>query len=310
MTSIQSSSSRGYLFVFIAVLFWGGSASLAKYLFTIRFDTLIITQTRSSLSFILLASYFALKDRSVFRIDPADLYKFVLVGVIGIAVTNFSYYFTVQLSSVATAILLQYTAPVLVMLYAIFVSKEEELNGLKVVSLFLALGGCYLAVSGGAGSEIQLSGWGWVAGLVSSLSFAFMLLISKRVLRKYPVWTMLVYAFGFSMLFWLVVNPPWAIAAKGYTAEDWAIFWLFAVVSILIPHALFMKSLSLLEATSVGIASTMEPVVAILIAYVALGESLSGVQMLGGVAVVGAVLLLQLRPLMLKRAGGGTPHAQ
>jgi drug/metabolite transporter (DMT)-like permease len=303
MASTQSPSSRGYLFLFIAVLFWGGSASLAKYLFTTKFDTLIITQTRTSLSFVLLAAYFAFKDRSVFRIALADLYQFALVGVFGIAVTNFSYYFTVQLTTVATAILVQYTAPVMVMLYAVFISKEEELNGLKLVSLLLALGGCYFAVSGGTGTEIQLSGWGLVAGPVSALSFAFMLLFSKRVLRKYPVWTMLVYAFGFSMLFWLVVNPPWIIAAKGYTAEDWGIFWLFAVVSILIPHALFMKSLSLLDATSVGIASTMEPVVAIVVAYIVLGESLSGVQAFGALAVVAAVLLLQLRPLMIKLAG-------
>jgi drug/metabolite transporter (DMT)-like permease len=303
MAPTQSPPSRGYLFLFIAVLFWGGSASLAKYLLTTKFDTLIITQTRSSLSFVLLAAYFAFKDRSVFRIAFADLYQFALVGVFGIAVTNFSYYFTVQLTTVATAILVQYTAPVMVMLYAVFISKEEELNGLKLVSLLLALGGCYFAVSGGTGTVIQLSGWGLVAGPISAISFAFMLLFSKRVLRKYPVWTMLVYAFGFSMLFWLVVNPPWAIAAKGYTSEDWGIFWLFAVVSILIPHALFMKSLSLLDATSVGIASTMEPVVAIVVAYIVLGESLSGVQAFGALAVVAAVLLLQLRPLMIKLAG-------
>lgn len=298
MTSTQSASSRGYFFLLVAVLFWGGSASLAKYLFTTKFDTLIITQTRSSLSFILLAAYFALRNRSVFRIDRADLYQFALIGVVGIAVTNFSYYYTVQVTSVATAILIQYTAPVIVMLYAVFISKDEELNGLKLVSLLFALAGCYFAVSGGVGATIQLSGWGLVAGPVSALSFAFMLLFSKKVLRKYPVWTMLIYAFGFSMIFWLFVNPPWEIVGKGYTSADWGIFWLFAVVSILIPHVLFMKSLSLLDATSVGIASTMEPVVAIGVAYVALGESLSGIQMLGGLAVVAAVLLLQLRPLL------------
>lgn len=121
---------------------------------------------------------------------------------------------------------------------------------------------------------------------------------------------MLVYAFGFATLFWLFVNPPWEIAARQYTWSDWGIFWIFAVVSILIPHALFMTSLSLLEATSVGIASTLEPVTAIVIAYFALGETLNGVQMVGGVAVVGAVLLLQIRPEYFRRSKSGAIDAK
>lgn len=294
MIEAKNAPSRGYLYLFVAVSFWGGSASLAKHLFRSGFDALIITQTRSSLSFLLLAAYFAVVNRSVFNIDRRDLLKFASVGVIGVAITNFTYYFTVQETTVATAILMQYTAPLMVMLYTVFVSKEEDMNGAKIVSLLLALLGCYLAVSGGALTTIQISSLGVASGAASALCYAFMLLASKRVLRTYTVWTMLVYAFGFATLFWLVVHPPWEIAAKGYSIEDWGIFWMFAIVSILIPHALFMKSLHLLEATSVGIASTMEPVVAIVVAYLALGEALNGIQSLGALSVVCAVVLLQL----------------
>ncbi|HAL55963.1 MAG TPA: hypothetical protein DCP63_05695 [Bacteroidetes bacterium] len=304
------SSSRGYLYLCVAVFFWGGSASVAKYLFTTRYDTLIITQTRSSLSFVLIAAYFALRDRSVFRIRVRDLYRFILIGVIGVAATNFSYYSTVREATVATAILIQYTAPAFVMIYPVAISKEEELNGLKVIALLLALAGCYLAVTGGTVGEIKLSGWSLLSGIASSLCFAFMLLMSKSVLRRYSVATMLTYAFGFAALFWLFVNPPWEIAVKGYTLADWGIFWVFAIISILIPHAFFTMSLSRLEATSAGIAGTLEPIVAIVIAYLALGETLNGVQALGGVAVVGAVLLLQLRHDQWKRLVKGGANAK
>jgi drug/metabolite transporter (DMT)-like permease len=286
---------RGYLFLFVAVLFWGGSASLAKYLLTTRFDTLIITQTRSSLSFLIFAAYFLVRDRSVFRVDRQDIMKLLLLGVIGVSLTNYAYYFTVRESTVATAILIQYTAPVLVMMYAVAVSKEEMLTGAKLLALVFSLAGCFLAVSGGSFSEIRLSGWALVSGIGSALCYSYMLLGSKHLLRKYSVWTMLTYAFGFSALFWLLVNPPWAIVERGYGVEDWGIFWVFAVLSILIPHSFFSMSLKLLEASRVGIASTMEPVVAIVVAYLALGESITGMQMVGGVAVVLAVLMLQLR---------------
>ena len=291
--SPESSARRGTVFLLIAVLFWGGSASLAKFLFTTNFDTLIVTQSRSSLSFLLLALYFFLYDRSVFKIERKDLSALILTGLIGIALTNFSYYYTVEQATVATAILLQYTAPALVMVYAVLVAKEEVFNGVKVLALVLSLLGCYLAVSGGDWTAIQLEGWSVVSGIASSLGYAFMLLMSKRLLRKYSVWTMLVYAFGFSTLFWLFINTPWHIAEKGYSMGDWGILLMFALVSILIPHSLFASGLKLLDASTVGIVTTMEPVAAIAIAYVALGESLGPVQVVGGGAVVAAVVLLQ-----------------
>lgn len=301
MTRISQAPAAGYFFIIIAVLFWGGSASLAKFLFTTRYDTLIITQTRSSLSFLLIAAWFLVRDRSIFRVDRLDIPKFALAGILGIAVTNFTYYFTVKETTVATAILLQYTAPVIVMVYAVFVLKEEALSTARVLALALSLAGCWLAVSGGDWSGIQLSGWGLASGIASALCYSFMLLMSKHLLRKYSVWTTLTYAFGFSTLFWLLVNTPWDIAAKGYTSEDWGVFWFFAVVSILIPHSMFTAGLKLLEAGTVGIVTTLEPVVAIAVAYFALGESLNAVQVSGGAAVVAAVILLQARSIQRHR---------
>jgi len=297
MKQSQQAPAGGYFFILIAVLFWGGSASLAKFLFNTKYDALIITQTRSSLSFVLMALYFTLRDRSVFRVKVSDLPKFALAGTIGIAITNYAYYFTVQEATVATAILVQYTAPVLVMLFAVLIAREEVFTGAKVIALGLALLGCWLAVSGGDWSAIRLRGWSIVSGIASSLCYAFMLLMSKHLLRTYSVWTMLIYAFGFSTLFWLLVNNPWQIAEQGYTMEDWGIFWIFAVISILIPHSMFSAGLKILDASTVGIVTTLEPVIAIVVAFLTLGELLNGLQWLGAIGVVAAVVLLQARSM-------------
>ena len=295
MTSTDRPQARGILFVTLAVTLWGGSASLAKYLFLTSYDPLIVTQTRSSLSFLLLAAWFLFTDRRVFRVQLRELYKFALIGIVGIATTNYTYYFTVKESTVATAILVQNAAPVVVMLYAVVVSKEEDFTGIKVIALLFALFGCFLAVSGGSTSEVNLAGWALVTAPVSMLTYAFMLLMSKHVLRTYSVWTMLVTALGFATVFWLFVNPPWVIAAEGYGPGDWGIFLGFAVVSILLPYIFFAQGLRLLEATTAGIVSTLEPVIAIIVAWLALSESMNFIQVAGTIAVVSSVLLLQVR---------------
>ena len=285
----------------IAVLFWGSSAPIGKYLIVTRFDTLILAQTRTSLTFVLLLFFFLIKDRSVFKIDIADVWKLGILGVVGISLTNYTYYFTAKESSVATAILVQYSAPVWVVLYSAFVIKEEKIDRITFISLVLALIGCYFAVTAGSIQSINLKGWAIITGPVSALTFAYQIVATKHLLNRYTVWTMLVYMFGFSAIFWLCINPPWNIAAKNYTYSDLGIFWMFAIVSILIPQTAFASGLKLLDASTAGIVSILEPVIAILAAFFILGESLGVVQIVGAVLVVTAIGLLQTHPTVMNK---------
>jgi drug/metabolite transporter (DMT)-like permease len=112
---------------------------------------------------------------------------------------------------------------------------------------------------------------------------------------------LLLYMFGFSAIFWLCVNPPWNVIAKHYNINDWGILWMFAIVSILIPQIAFASGLKHLDASTAGIISVMEPVIAIVAAFLILGESLGVLQMFGGVMVLLAVGLLQAHPLIIRK---------
>jgi drug/metabolite transporter (DMT)-like permease len=291
---------RGFILCVLAVFFWGSSAPIGKYLIVTRFDTLIIAQTRTSLTFLLLLFYFLFKNQNVFRIQPPDIWKFGFLGVVGISLTNYTYYFTATESSVATAILVQYTAPVWVVLYSVFILKEEKLDRMTIVSLLFGLIGCYFAVTAGSIDRINLKGWTIITGPLSAFTFAYQIVATKQLLKRYSVWTMLLYMFGFSTLFWLCINPPWNILAKNYSTSDWGIFWMFAVVSILIPQTAFASGLKLLDASKVGIISILEPVIAILAAFLILGESLTLIQVFGAVLVVVAIGLLQAHPHLVQ----------
>jgi Predicted permeases len=297
---------RGFLLLLLAVLFWGGSAPLGKFLIVTRFivtrfDTLIIVQTRTSLAFVLLLIFFLLKDRSVFRIEFRDIWKFAMLGVLGVAITNYTYYYTVKEASVATAILVQYTAPVWIVLYSVLILKEDRLDHVTIISLVIALVGCYFAVTSGSMQSINLKGWAIITGPLSAFTFAYQVIGTKQLIKRYSIWTLLLYMFGFSAIFWLCVNPPWNVIAKHYNYSDWGILWMFAVVSILIPQMAFASGLKYLDASTAGIISVMEPVIAIVAAFLILGESLSVIQMSGGFMVLLAVGLLQAHPMIMRK---------
>jgi drug/metabolite transporter (DMT)-like permease len=292
---------RGLILLIIAVIFWGAAAPFGKYLILNRFDTLTITQARTSLAFILMLLYFAIKDRSVFCVQIRDVWKLAVLGIVGLAIVNFTYYFTVKEATVATAILVQYTAPVWVLLYSVWILKEEKLDWMTVLCLVVALAGCYFAVTSGALRNISLRGWALLTGPLSAFTFAYYIIASKQMLKRYSLWTMLLYMLGFATIFWLFFNPPWAIIKKNHQAEDWGFLWLFAVVSVLIPQVAFISGLRLINASKAGIISILEPVIAIIAAYLMLSESLNPIQVLGGCMVLAALALLQIHSLIMRK---------
>jgi DME family drug/metabolite transporter len=90
------------------------------------------------------------------------------------------------------------------------------------------------------------------------------------------------------------VNPPWRIAAAHYSAGQAFFLLLFSVTSTLVPFSLYFAGLRYLEPTRAIVVSCLEPVFAIVIAALVLGESLRLLQVAGIVLVLSAILVVQL----------------
>ena len=287
-------SLKCYLCILGATLFWGVSATVAKFLFTQHVDTLVLVQMRMTLSCIILLAIFLLFRRDLLYVRLRDLYRFALLGIFGMAGSNFTYYFTIEQTNVATAILLQYMAPLMVLIYAA-VSGDEELQFGKIAAVVVSLGGCFLAVAGKDFSLLHISRLGLISGILSAFCWGFTNVWLRRILKDYTMWTVLIYAFIFASIFWMFFNPPWKIAAVGYTAEQWQTFFLFAVISILIPHLLYFSGVRSLTASRAIITATSEPIIAIATAFIFLHENLMLVQIVGAVLVVVAIAILQIK---------------
>ena len=107
-------------------------------------------------------------------------------------------------------------------------------------------------------------------------------------------WTVLLWVLLGAALFWAVVNPPWRVAAQHYSGAQWGFLLLFAVTSALVPFALYLSGLQLLDATRTIVTSCLEPVFTIGIAAVILGESVTWLQAVGIFVVLAATIVVQL----------------
>jgi drug/metabolite transporter (DMT)-like permease len=286
---------KGYIMIFAAALLWGLSATGAKFLLNQNLSTIFIVQSRVSISAILLFIFAVLFRPGILRVKGRELWVFLLLGIVGMAGTNFTYYYAIKEGTVATAVLIQYSAPLIVMVYGIQ-SKEEPFTVVKLVAAMLTLTGCFLAVGGYDPRVFVLTPLGLVCAIASALFFAFITLFTRRLVSRYSLWTTTLYSCTAASFFWLVVNPPWKIIAASPSAGTWGFLVVLAVVSILLPYVLFFGGLRYVVPSRAIIACSVEPIVAIISAAIIIGEPMRFVQVIGAALVIGAIILLQLRP--------------
>jgi drug/metabolite transporter (DMT)-like permease len=230
------------------------------------------------------------------HLPKADLIQCLLIGVLGVAVSNYFYYLSIQKISVAVAIILQYTAPVWVLLYVV-ARGQQKLSIQKIAAVAVALVGIVLTigiVGNHSAAPLRLDTYGLIAGLLASFSFAFYNVGGHRILARYDRWRVLFWTLAAASIFWLVINPPWKVAAEHYSPAQWTFLFVFSTVSVLGPFSFYFLGLQYLEPTRAIITSCLEPVFSILLAAALLGEGVRPVQTLGVVLVLSAIVIVQL----------------
>ena len=293
---------RGYFYIGSAALLWGIAATLGRAAFTGRLlpggalraiDPLILSQSRATLSLAVLLPVLLLRrGPAALRVPGRDLVRFFLLGILGVAASNYLYYLAIQRTNVATAIILQYTAPVWVLLYTVLRGAQRP-SLRRTASVGLAVAGCALAV-GFVGTGLRLDALGVTAATLAAFSFAFYNLAGHSVLARYDRWKVLLWVLLATSTFWIFVNPPWKVVAAHFGREQWGFMLAFSLLSVLAPFSCYFAGLQHLEPTRAVVASCLEPVFSIVIAAIALGELLRPLQMVGIVLVLVAIVLIQL----------------
>jgi drug/metabolite transporter, DME family len=295
---------RGYFYIASAAFLWGISATLGRAAFTGHLlpggaalgaiDPLILSQSRATLSLaVLLPVLLVRRGVPALRVPWRDLVQFVVLGILGVAVSNYFYYIAIQRTNVATAIILQYTAPVWVLLYT--VARGAQRPSLRrTAGVGLAVVGCALAVGFVGSRDFRMDRLGVMAALLAAFSFAFYNVGGHRVLARYDRWKVLLWVLVGTSTFWLCVNPPWKVIAAHYNRQQWEFLLAFSLVSVLGPFSCYFAGLQHLEPTRAIVVSCLEPVFSILIAALVLGELVSPMQTVGIVLVLIAIVLIQL----------------
>ncbi len=282
---------RAFLSIITAGILWGTSGIFVHVLAPFGFSPLQMTALRGLVSFLCLLVYALLRDRRAFRVKPTELLLFACLGL-SLFGTGSCYFASLRLTSISTAVVLMYMAPVYVTVFSLLFFGER-FSRLKLVSIAGMLLGCCL-VSGVIGG-LKFNLGGILLGILSGISYAAYNILTKIAMRRgcSPISTTL-YGFLFMSVISLAVCDPKGIVIHVAVNPALTLPWCIAlgVVTFVLPYLFFTLAIKELPAGTASALSIVEPLAATVFGIVLFRETLSVFSVCGILLILLSVLLL------------------
>ncbi|ASI99506.1 EamA family transporter [Thermococcus celer] len=274
---------KGYLFVFLAASMWGTLGIFAKYLDGFGLTPFTMVFYRVLFALLFLTPYLHLRGIS-FSLERSRLRFYALYGFFSIFLFYTLYFYTVTISSVSFAVLLLYTAP----LYSIILGRvlfNEPLTWEKVTALIMVTVGVLLVNWG----DVRFSTKALLFGLLTGLTYALYGVLAKFAVRDDEPEKALFYTLLFGMVYLLPFT--------NFSVPRGAVPYLLALAFFptFLGYVLYNHALREIEVSRASIVATVEPVVAITLAFLLFGETLTVEQLIGATLIIGGSSLVHMK---------------
>ncbi len=224
----------------------------------------------------------------------------VAYGLIPIAGAQLFYFNAVAHLSVGVALLLEYTAPILVVGW-LWATTRRRPSNLTLTGVALAIAGIMLVLNVFSGAHINLIGVGWA--LAAAVCAACYFLMSSSVATDGDGLNSITLATAGLIVGALAVAGlgatgvmPLTFTTNDAVVAGWTTSWLVPVIALaLIPTAiaytLGIMGIARLQPRFASLVGLSEVMFAVLAAWVLLGEAITPIQAIGGVVVLGGLAL-------------------
>jgi len=293
----------GYAMVATAAALFAVNGSVSKVVLDSGLSSVDLAQIRASCAALGLLAFLLAFARPNLRVTGRELLFLLAFGVVGVALVQWLYFVAIHNLPVGIALLIEFTAPLFVALFARFVYRELIRRRIWV-AVALCITGLALVVEVWAG--VAFSTVGVTAALGGAFGLTAYLLMAEHERRDRDAVSLSFYGFLFAALLWTLVQPLWqfpwnvlgdTVSLQGnlseYSAPVWVLVGFIVVVGTMITFSLLTGALRHVSATRASIVATLEPVLATVVAWLWLGETFGTAQLVGGAVVLAGIFLAQ-----------------
>lgn len=294
--------TKGTALALLGTLLFGLNASTSKVILATGINPAQLVGFRSFCIVLLAGLLVAIKNPAGFKLSLRELPGLLGMGIIGVAVMQWAYSISLQLLPVGIALLIEYTAIVMVPLasYVLFKQRFKP-------SLWLGV----LAVLGGLAVVSQIWAFslnvtGVLFGFLAAIGTATYFILGEHTQKQRDPYSTLFYTMLISSAFWAIFSPFWTIDwpryvdtvnltgnLGGFDVPGWLLLIWIGVSGSFLPMFFSYLAMRKLPPTYMGIISTSEVLWAFFFGYLWLAEQIDILQALGGVLVLAGIVIAQ-----------------
>jgi drug/metabolite transporter (DMT)-like permease len=282
-----------------AAVFWAAGATVARTLMDRGASVIELTEARAWIALLGIGGWLFFSRRGNPRASRPTRAKvsarfalLVVVFGLSLAIANFTYYLAISLLPVAVALVMQYTAPGLIVLWKAATARRWPSRSV-LVALLLALAGVALVSELHRAGASAISLGGAAVAMASAVGFASFLLTGEAVEARLGSQRAVFFSFVVAGTFWVILQ---AFRGRPDTLLETQFLpgiLFIGTVGTIAPFLLFVWGLGIVKASAAGIVSTLEPVSGAVLAYLFLGQTLGPLQLLGAASVIVGIGIVQ-----------------
>ncbi len=294
----------GYLLVATGAVLFVLNAGVSRVIQAAGVDSMTLTTVRcTGTAIVLVAVVLARGERLRLPRGWRECAVVIGFGVTGVALVQWLYFVAIDRLPVGIALLLEFTAPVLVALFARFVYREQVRSRMWL-GIGFSLGG--LALVAQVWDGLALDTLGVLAAFGAALSLATYFLLGEHSVSDETPLHVLTEAFVVAAAFWNLVSPVAGLfdtdlsqsrslggSLAALSAPLWLLLAWLIVLGTVVPFLAELSALRHLSATEVTLIGMVEPVGATVLGWLWFSENLTGLQVTGMAVVLLGIGLAQ-----------------
>ncbi len=295
---------RGYALVATGAALFVLNAGVSRVIQAAGVDSMTLTTARCTGTALVFFAFLTARGERI-RLPRSWREAAVVVGfgITGVALVQYLYFVAIDRLPVGIALLLEFTAPILVALFARVVYREQVRSRMWL-GMALSLGG--LALVAEVWDGLALDAVGVLAGFGAAISLACYFLLGEHSVTDESPLHVLTKAFIVATIFWNVIQPvtnlwradltssrPLGGALDSWQAPLWVLLAWMVLLGTVAPFLAELSALRHLSATEVTMIGMVEPVGATLLGWLWFSEAMNIAQMGGVVLVLTGILLAQ-----------------
>ncbi len=283
----------GYVLTVFGAICWAFSGACGQYLFQHRgLDADWLVSVRLTMAGLLLVLYSLARWRGgavrIFR-TRRSVGALIVFAVFGMAMCQYSYFRSIELSNAATATTLQYTGPALVLLWLALREKRMPTKK-ELIAVVCAMGGAFLLATHGDPSQLALSPKALIWCVLAAVSVAVYSVQPRGLIAQYG--TMPVTGFGMLIggLGLCIIFQPWHVVGQWDAVTVLGMLYII-VFGTICAFCCYLEGVRRIGAAKGSILAAVEPVASAVLSVIWLGVPLGGMDF-GGIALIVAAMVL------------------